>query len=609
MKNQLVKMWLSSSLIGLLLVSALAMEIPIHVGATGNTYYIAASNSSSLDKAAANAVCTGTKDQNTINPYLTNGSTVILDNGTYNISGYVFLASNSHLLGTSNVGTVLNFSSSSVCIGDISNVEVGNFAVTGTMSSAVEIITSTANQSGFNIHDIKSTSTGNADADFEVYADNYTVSNIVFNNCDANNPNGYGFLLTGTGAGAIINGITLYNCSVENAGVASTRNSIWIAGYNLGENIVSLNNVALIHCTCNGAWESDFMFDNTVQSTTNAVFLDCNAQNAGQSSSAYYGSGILIPSTAVQAILNGNTGSGNKGGSYTKTHFDISVYNSPYIGYAFPKNLVLGSSQTVTRANQGNCIGIIVTDGNSFDLYLYSSDGNSVNQTLTLPNGNTYAASFSNYQVIRGVTGTFSTSSPSTNTVANWEFNEGSGNIANDSSASNTAMIYSATWTTGVEGYALSFNGNNSYLSCGNSSSLNLTGNLSLEAWIKVPSAPSSDREIIQKGLINWASENYYLELTPAMNVRFGIGNGSSYNSVLSSSSSPLASNNWYQVVGVADGKNLKIYINGVLQGSILQTITPATNSQSVNISVPYSGLAFNGIIDDVSIYNVAITP
>jgi hypothetical protein len=413
MKNQLVKMWLSSSLIGLLLVSALAMEIPIHVGATGNTYYIAASNSSSLDKAAANAVCTGTKDQNTINPYLTNGSTVILDNGTYNISGYVFLASNSHLLGTSNVGTVLNFSSSSVCIGDISNVEVGNFAVTGTMSSAVEIITSTANQSGFNIHDIKSTSTGNADADFEVYADNYTVSNIVFNNCDANNPNGYGFLLTGTGAGAIINGITLYNCSVENAGVASTRNSIWIAGYNLGENIVSLNNVALIHCTCNGAWESDFMFDNTVQSTTNAVFLDCNAQNAGQSSSAYYGSGILIPSTAVQAILNGNTGSGNKGGSYTKTHFDISVYNSPYIGYAFPKNLVLGSSQTVTRANQGNCIGIIVTDGNAFDLYLYSSDGNSVNQTLTLPNGNTYAASFSNYQVIRGVTGTFSITSVS----------------------------------------------------------------------------------------------------------------------------------------------------------------------------------------------------
>jgi hypothetical protein len=413
MKNQLVKMWLSSSLIGLLLVSALAMEIPIHVGATGNTYYIAASNSSSLDKAAANAVCTGTKDQNTINPYLTNGSTVILDNGTYNISGYVFLASNSHLLGTSNVGTVLNFSSSSVCIGDISNVEVGNFAVTGTMSSAVEIITSTANQSGFNIHDIKSTSTGNADADFEVYADNYTVSNIVFNNCDANNPNGYGFLLTGTGAGAIINGITLYNCSVENAGVASTRNSIWIAGYNLGENIVSLNNVALIHCTCNGAWESDFMFDNTVQSTTNAVFLDCNAQNAGQSSSAYYGSGILIPSTAVQAILNGNTGSGNKGGSYTKTHFDISVYNSPYIGYAFPKNLVLGSSQTVTRANQGNCIGIIVTDGNAFDLYLYSSDGNSVNQTLTLPNGNTYAASFSNYQVIRGVTGTLSITSVS----------------------------------------------------------------------------------------------------------------------------------------------------------------------------------------------------
>jgi hypothetical protein len=413
MKNQLVKMWLSSSLIGLLLVSALAMEIPIHVGATGNTYYIAASNSSSLDKAAANAVCTGTKDQNTINPYLTNGSTVILDNGTYNISGYVFLASNSHLLGTSNVGTVLNFSSSSVCIGDISNVEVGNFAVTGTMSSAVEIITSTANQSGFNIHDIKSTSTGNADADFEVYADNYTVSNIVFNNCDANNPNGYGFLLTGTGAGAIINGITLYNCSVENAGVASTRNSIWIAGYNLGENIVSLNNVALIHCTCNGAWESDFMFDNTVQSIKNAVFLDCNAQNAGQSSSAYYGSGILIPSTAVQAILNGNTGSGNKGGSYTKTHFDISVYNSPYIGYAFPKNLVLGSSQTVTRANQGNCIGIIVTDGNAFDLYLYSSDGNSVNQTLTLPNGNTYAASFSNYQVIRGVTGTLSITSVS----------------------------------------------------------------------------------------------------------------------------------------------------------------------------------------------------
>jgi len=64
-------------------------------------------------------------------------------------------------------------------------------------------------------------------------------------------------------------------------------------------------------------------------------------------------------------------------------------------------------------------------------------------------------------------------------------FDEGSGTIAKDESGrGNDGTIHGATWTTGISGKALQFDGVDDYVDCGNDASLNIIGDMSIEAWV-----------------------------------------------------------------------------------------------------------------------------
>ena len=67
-----------------------------------------------------------------------------------------------------------------------------------------------------------------------------------------------------------------------------------------------------------------------------------------------------------------------------------------------------------------------------------------------------------------------------------WHFSEGSGSTAYDTSGlDNHGTIYGADWVTGVNTTALSFDGIDDYLRVYDSSSLDISEELTLEAWIK----------------------------------------------------------------------------------------------------------------------------
>jgi hypothetical protein len=67
-----------------------------------------------------------------------------------------------------------------------------------------------------------------------------------------------------------------------------------------------------------------------------------------------------------------------------------------------------------------------------------------------------------------------------------WHFNEGTSSIAYDSSGNhNHGTIYGANWIAGISETALSFDGLKDYVEVPNSLGLNITGNISFEAWMK----------------------------------------------------------------------------------------------------------------------------
>ena len=85
--------------------------------------------------------------------------------------------------------------------------------------------------------------------------------------------------------------------------------------------------------------------------------------------------------------------------------------------------------------------------------------------------------------------------------VAAYSFDAGTGNTVADLSGNgNTGTLTNVTWSTaGRYGPAASFNGSSSLITVSGSSSLNLTGGMTLEAWVKpktlgTPGAPSCSR-------------------------------------------------------------------------------------------------------------------
>ena len=196
--------------------------------------------------------------------------------------------------------------------------------------------------------------------------------------------------------------------------------------------------------------------------------------------------------------------------------------------------------------------------------------------------------------------------------VSGYSFSEGSGTTTADSSGNgNTGTLKGATWTTsGKYGNALSFNGTSNYVDLGNSTSLQLTGSMTLSAWIYAKGNPSDDAQIVAK---SDSTTGWQLKTSADTGVRtFGItiSNGSTH--IQRYSKTVLALNTWYYVTGVynATAKTLDIYVNGVLDDGVLSGTVPSaqTNAtQNALIGMRPGGYYFNGTIDEVRIYNTAL--
>jgi hypothetical protein len=206
-----------------------------------------------------------------------------------------------------------------------------------------------------------------------------------------------------------------------------------------------------------------------------------------------------------------------------------------------------------------------------------------------------------------------SSSGGSSGLVAAYSFNEGKGTSVSDSSGNNlTGTISGATWTTsGVYGGALSFNGSNSYVDLGNPAALRLTGSMTLEAWIKAAANPSDDGQIVAKS----NGQGWQLKTSPDTGAEtFGTEVSSTSGTNTQRYSKTVRSlNTWYHIAGVYDAasKTLNTYVNGVLDSGTLNGTVPGSqldSSANVNIGRRTNGFYFNGIIDEVRIYNRALS-
>jgi len=160
--------------------------------------------------------------------------------------------------------------------------------------------------------------------------------------------------------------------------------------------------------------------------------------------------------------------------------------------------------------------------------------------------------------------------------------------------------------TIGKYGKGMVFNGlSNDFIRIPSSDSLGNMDKLSISAWVY----PYTLGQTTQ-GRIVFKAGTYLLSLTPNSNIDFTIFNYTTIASMTTTANS-IQLNKWNHVVGVYNGTEMNVYINGVkdnnynrINGSI------SINSHDLILgNFVEGGTAFDGIIDEVKIFNRALSP
>jgi hypothetical protein len=341
---------------------------------------------------------------------------------------------------------------------------------------------------------------------------------------------------------------------------------------------------------------------NLVGSTTGTLFTD-----AGLAAGTYY-----YVARAVDAA--GNIGPASNEASAVAvgdTAAPSVVLTAPGAGASIAGVVTLSADASDNAAVAG--VRFLV-DGDAVGVEDVSAPYSIKWSTLSVPNGtHTITA------VARDPSGNLATSAPVTvdvqNTslpglVAAWGFDEGSGDTVEDlSGQGHDGVISNAEWTTaGRFGGALSFNGEDSWVTVADAPDLHLAVGMTLEAWVR-PTTIDGFESVVLKERGHSLSYALYAHdpdrrpFAPSGAINVGSGPDISANGT-----SQVQLGLWTHLAATYDGAALRIYVNGVLAGSQAAEGEIENTDDALRFGGNVVGEFFSGLIDEIRIYNRALT-
>lgn len=195
-----------------------------------------------------------------------------------------------------------------------------------------------------------------------------------------------------------------------------------------------------------------------------------------------------------------------------------------------------------------------------------------------------------------------------TDYVAYWKFED---NVKDETGANDGTVVGNSVYTQGKVGNAILLNGIDGYVNVGNGVSLQMTDVITISAWVKPDSLDfSSVRNIFSKRY-ETNDGGYYLRAIDGGQVHFRVMkglDGSITDETDVKSTGLLTIGEWYHIVGVYDGTNKYIYVNGISQSE------PATGTFGSSPKNAYIGARpdgtnrFIGSIDELIVYHRGLT-
>jgi hypothetical protein len=195
------------------------------------------------------------------------------------------------------------------------------------------------------------------------------------------------------------------------------------------------------------------------------------------------------------------------------------------------------------------------------------------------------------------------------NLVAYFPFN---GNAIDQINLENTSLVKGAILSTdnqGIDNSAFRFNGIDDIIEINHSAALNLTNEFTISALVNPEEIKS--QTIIRKGAavngIGTVPYGLSMSATGAITFTATTENGATINHV---SKQGYQINQWYLITGVLKDSEMFLYVNGVLEDSVIINGESNTNSFPLLIGsrLRLESNTFKGVIDEVRLYNVALT-
>ncbi|MBI2590422.1 MAG: hypothetical protein HYW33_00870 [Candidatus Blackburnbacteria bacterium] len=222
--------------------------------------------------------------------------------------------------------------------------------------------------------------------------------------------------------------------------------------------------------------------------------------------------------------------------------------------------------------------------------------------------------------------------------VGHWKFDECQGNIAHDSAippsggsfnhgtiniGGSGSQSTSGTCTTPTDGTgawyngrtgkfnsSLNFDGTDDYVDAGDNTTVDVTNSITIAAWIRL-GALNLNQSIVSRD--DGTNRNFAFQVDSNNNLNFYWFSSNSSTGRNLTAITTLTTGTWYQVVATyQNGVAQSIYLNGVSDAT---TLTPTGNIDNDDVSLTIGAREdgtdrlFNGQIDDVRIYNYALTP
>lgn len=208
--------------------------------------------------------------------------------------------------------------------------------------------------------------------------------------------------------------------------------------------------------------------------------------------------------------------------------------------------------------------------------------------------------------------------------IAHYKFDECQGITANDSSGNGnsgtitigatvpqssvgtcTVVDTATAWYNGATGKynaSLNFDGVDDWVSAGQILSTDQTKSFTFAAWAKAASGGMGTWRTIVGTNTSFAQ----IAFSSSNDIRFGQNGGGGWWQT----GPTIVADTWYHVVGIYDGTNARLYVNGnLVSGPTARTFASAHGVTVMGRYQTGGGEWMNGQIDDVRIYNYALTP